>query len=57
MRFIDLAGSERVGKTGAGNNKMEKMYLEAVMINYSLTVFARVIFHITNLKKPIENGG
>ena len=27
------------------------------MINYSLTVFARVIFSVTNLKKPIENGG
>lgn len=55
MRFIDLAGSERVGKTGA-EKKMDKLYAEAIMINYSLTVFARVIFGVTNLKKPIENG-
>jgi len=56
MRFVDLAGSERVGKTGAGHVKMDKLYLEAVMINYSLLVFARVIFAVTGLKKPIENG-
>ena len=56
MRFIDLAGSERVGKTGA-EKKMDKLYAEAIMINYSLTVFARVIFGVTNLPKPIMNGG
>ena len=56
MRFVDLAGSERVVKTGAGHVKMDKLYLEAVMINYSLLVFARVIFAVTGLKKPIENG-
>lgn len=55
MKFIDLAGSERVGKTGA-EKKMDKLYLEAIMINYSLTVFARVIFAVTNLKKPLVHG-
>ena len=42
MRFIDLAGSERVGKAHEGHDKMEAGYLQAVMINYSLTVFSRV---------------
>jgi hypothetical protein len=57
MRFIDLAGSERVARTSASTNKMDKEVAEGIMINYSLTVFARVIFSVTNLKKPIERGG
>ena len=57
MKFVDLAGSERAGRTDSGTNKLDKQMAEAIMINYSLTVFARVIFSVTNLKKPIERGG
>lgn len=30
---------------------------EAILINYSLTVFSRVSLEISKLKKPIVNGG
>lgn len=58
MRFVDLAGSERLRRTESGTNKVvDATMREGIMINWSLTVFARVIFAITNLKKPIERGG
>lgn len=57
MRFIDLAGSERLSRTESGSNKMvDKAMAEGIFINWSLTVFSRVIFAVTNLKKPIERG-
>ena len=56
MRFVDLAGSERVDRSGGSQNKLDKQMVELIMINWSLTVFARVMFSVGNLKKPIERG-
>lgn len=57
MRFVDLAGSERLRRTESGTNKVvDKQMAEGIFINWSLTVFSRVVFAVTNLKKPIERG-
>lgn len=56
LKFIDLAGSERWVKAGHSGNKMDWAMLEAVITNYSLTVLARVVGQIAELKKPLTGG-
>jgi len=55
FQFIDLAGSERMGKTGnAPKNNMAGM--EACMTNLSLLTISRCVLGLKQLKKPLANG-
>ena len=55
LKIVDLAGSERFSKSSSDSQQvMEKM--QATGTNWGLTILARVIGNITELKKPLRGG-
>ena len=63
MKFLDLCGSERFGKTDKNKwNKVEhhgqctEELMIAIGTNFSLSILNRVILNCSNLKKPITGG-
>ena len=54
FQFIDLAGSERLGKSSTNTNEMTDV--EAMITNSSLLSVSKCILELNRLKKPLADG-
>lgn len=52
FKFVDMAGSERTEKSEA----MNEFEAQAWMINFTLSIFARAVLAVGELKKPLTGG-
>ena len=58
IKFMDLAGSERLDKAGIDTTKgfADEAYCEGFFTNFALTIMSKVIGNIGKLKKPLTGG-